>query len=112
MTFDPDDGAALAARPPWWRRALSWRPTLSFRRTNVAAAPHPRPRRVFVWTVRIVVAALILYYPLGALIIENIDDDPQFAPRNTAPGESSAVAASADLVTREVDVHQWTPMQP
>jgi hypothetical protein len=26
--------------------------------------------------VRIVVAALILYYPLGALIIENIDDDP------------------------------------
>jgi hypothetical protein len=115
MTFDPDDGAALAARPPWWRRALSWRPRVSFRRASgagAAAGPYSRGRRIVVWTVRIVVAAFILYYPLGAIIIENIDDDPQFAPRNTAPGESRAVAVAADLVTREVDVHQWTPMQP
>ena len=46
------------------------------------------------------------------MIVENIDDDPQFAPRSVAPGESRAVAIAADLVTREVDVHQWTPMQP
>src|SRR3989442_15081976 len=110
MTFDPDDGAALAARPPWWRRILSWRPNLSFRRTVGSTPPQSRRRRLVVWTVRIIVAALILYYPLGAMIIENIDDDPQFAPRNTAPGESRAVAVAADLVTREVDIHQWTPM--
>ena len=59
-----------------------------------------------------VVAALLLYYPVGALIVEDIDDDPQFAPRNVAPGESRAVAAAAQLVTREVDVHTWTPMMP
>ena len=36
----------------------------------------------------IVVVVLVLYFPVGALIVENIDDDPQFAPRNVAPGES------------------------
>jgi hypothetical protein len=113
MTFEPDHGAAAAARPPWWRRAVSWRPSFSFRRTATAAAPtQSRRRRALVWGVRILIAALILYYPVGAMIVENVDDDPQFAPRNTAPGESRAVAVAADLVTREVDVHQWTPMQP
>jgi hypothetical protein len=113
MTFEPDHGAASAAAPPWWRRALSWRPGLRRgARAGSPAAPGSRRRRAFVWAVRIVVAALILYYPLGAIIIENIDDDPQFAPTNVAPGESRAVAVAADLVTREVDVHQWTPMQP
>ena len=29
-----------------------------------------------------------------------------------APGESRAVATAADLVTREVDIHTWTPMLP
>ena len=105
MTFEPDHGAAAAMRPPWWRRAVSWRPNFAFRRT--AAAPtQSRRRRVVVWGVRILIAALILYYPLGAIIVENVDDDPQFAPGNTAPGESRAVAVAADLVNREVDVHQ------
>jgi len=112
MTFDPDDGAARAARPPWWRRFLSWRPNLSVRRASSATPAPSGRRRTLVWTVRIVVAALILYYPVGAIIIENIDDDPQFAPRDTAPGESRAVSVASDLVNREVDVHQWTPMQP
>jgi Uncharacterized protein conserved in bacteria (DUF2333) len=111
MTFEPDHGAATAVRPPWWRRAVSWRPSVSFRRTG-AASPQSRGRRILKWGVGILIAAFILYYPIGAMIVENIDDDPQFAPRNTAPGESRAVAAAADLVTREVDVHQWTPMQP
>ncbi len=112
MTFEPDHGAAAAVRPPWWRRAVSWRPAFSWRRGSAAAAPQSRRRRVLVWGVRILIALVILYYPLGAIIVENIDDDPQFAPRNTAPGESRAVAVAADLVNREVDVHQWTPMQP
>jgi hypothetical protein len=113
MTFDPDDGAAAAARPPWWRRAVSWRPRLSWNRTASApAAARPGRHRVLVWGVRIVIAAVILYYPVGAMIIENIDSDPQFQPKGVAPGESRAVAVAADLVNREVDVHQWTPMQP
>ena len=27
---------------------------------------------------------LILYYPVGAMVVEDIDDDPQFQPRSVA----------------------------
>ncbi|MFO1081669.1 MAG: DUF2333 family protein [Reyranellaceae bacterium] len=64
------------------------------------------------WAWKLLLLAVILYYPVGALIVNDIDDDPQFAPQNVAPGESRAVAAAAQLVTREVDVHTWTPMMP
>lgn len=84
----------------------TWRPGRS-----ATSAPAGR-RSVWGWTWRALVVALILYYPVGALVIEDIDDDPQFASRNVAPGESRAVATAADLVTREVDVHTWTPMMP
>ncbi len=83
----------------------------NFRRI-APAAPRSRLAAVWHWGWRIVIVVLVLYYPVGALIVENIDDDPQFAPRSVAPGESRAVAVAAGLVTREVDVHQWTPMQP
>ena len=64
------------------------------------------------WIVFGLLAVFCLYYPLGAMIVENIDDDPQFGPSGMAPGESRAVAVASGLVTREVDVHSWTPMQP
>jgi hypothetical protein len=110
MTFDPDEGAVAHTRLPWWRRVWSRFPKL--RRRTAAAAPRGRVATVWHWGWRIAVVVLLLYYPVGALIIENIDDDPQFGPRNVVPGESRAVAVAAALVTREVDVHQWTPMQP
>ena len=69
-------------------------------------------RLVWRWGWRLLLVALILYYPLGAMVVESIDDDPQFQPRSVAPGESRAVATAADLVTREVDINTWTPMMP
>ena len=69
-------------------------------------------RWIWRWGWRVLLVLLLLYYPVGAIIIENIDDDAQFAPRSVVPGESRAVAVAADLVTREVDVHSWTPMLP
>jgi hypothetical protein len=69
-------------------------------------------RSIWGWAWRIALVLVVLYYPIGALVIEDIDDDPQFATANAAPGESRAVATAAALVTREVDVHTWTPMQP
>lgn len=111
MTFEPDYGAASSATSSWWRRTWervrAWRPGLG----KSGAASSGR-RRWWSWAWRAVVVALILYYPIGALIVQNIDDDPQFAPRNVAPGESRTVAAAAELVTREVDVNTWTPMMP
>ncbi|MGZ5911406.1 MAG: hypothetical protein ACXWLB_16130, partial [Reyranella sp.] len=64
------------------------------------AAPPTGRRRLWRWGAWTLVLLVLLYYPLGALIVENIDDDPQFAARNVTPGESRAVATAADLVTR------------
>lgn len=110
MTFDPDEGASAPGQTRW-RRILG-----RLRGLRPAPSPAgPRPpgrRRLLGWTWRIALVVLLLYYPVGALIVEDIDDDAQFAPQNVASGESHVVAMAADLVTREVDVHQWTPMQP
>ena len=112
MTFEPDYGAPPKAVPSWWQRGWErvrgWRPG----RRSTASAPSSRAGTAWRWTWRALVVALLLYYPVGAIVIEDIDDDPQFAARNVAPGESRAVATAADLVTREVDVHTWTPMMP
>jgi hypothetical protein len=84
----------------------TWRPGP---RTSTAAGGL---RQVWRWSWRLLLVALILYYPIGALVVQSIDDDPQFQPRSVAPGESYTVATVADLVTREVDVNTWTPMMP
>ena len=115
MTFDPDYGAPAPPPRPWWRRALD-RVKAGFRfgGRSVAAggAVARRPRGIWGWVWRVGVAVLVLYYPLGALIVQDIDDDSQFRIASATPGESRAVAIAAALVTREVDVHTWTPMQP
>ena len=108
MSFDPEPN-----RPPpsastsrWWR-VLAWRPWRS--RPSVAVAL-PRSR----W-LRALLALLLLpivYFVGGALWVHRIGDDADFAPRSVAPGESHLVAAIAGLITREVDDHRWTPMDP
>ncbi len=111
MTFEPDLGASHTAAPSWWRRG--WDRVRTFRPgVSKTAAPSVGRRRLWRWAAWAILAVVVLYYPVGALIVEDIDDDPQFAPRNVAPGESRAVATAAQLVTREVDTHTWTPMMP
>jgi hypothetical protein len=110
MTFDPDPAAPQPPpRPSRWRFWSGMR-TWPWRRAGSATATGGR--WVWRWGWRILLVLLLLYYPVGALIVENIDADPQFAARGVAAGESNAVAVAADLVTREVDVHTWTPMMP
>ncbi|MBS0224581.1 MAG: DUF2333 family protein [Proteobacteria bacterium] len=110
MTFEPDHAAAPATTSRW-RRVWDGLRTFRLRRPAVGATPSGR-RSIWRWAAWIVVILLVLYFPVGALFIENIDDDPQFGPQNVAAGESRAVALAADLVTREVDTHTWAPMQP
>jgi hypothetical protein len=112
MTFEPDPAAPPPARSRW-RRAMDGIKFPSFRRASAPSAASPAgKRRVWRWSIWIVLVLLVLWFPLGALIVENIDDDPQFAPSGVVAGESRAVALAAQLVTREVDVHTWTPMMP
>ena len=110
MTFDPDPAQPQPPpRPSRWRFWSGTR-TWPWRRAGSAAATGGR--WIWRWGWRVLLVLLILYYPVGALIVQNIDDDPQFAPQGVAPGESRAVAVAADLVNREVNVHTWTPMLP
>jgi hypothetical protein len=109
MTFEPDTETSPSPPQSRWRRL--WERARGQRAGSTTPASWGR-RRVWSWTWRLLLVGVILYYPVGAFIVADIDDDPQFAPRNVATGESRAVATAADLVTREVDVHAWTPMTP
>ena len=110
MTFEHDEGAPHPPKTPLWRRTWNGLRGLAGG-PSTTAAPSSFGRLLWRWSWRIVVLVIVLYYPLGSLIVEDIDDDPQFKPVVTA-GESRAVAIAAQLVTREVDIHSWTPMQP
>jgi hypothetical protein len=60
----------------------------------------------------VVAAALLLYYPVGMLMISRIDDDPAFGPGTVEDGASHAVAMAAALIDREVDQHAWPASDP
>ena len=67
---------------------------------------------------RLAVALLLvvmLYYPIGMLIVHKLDDDPDLVPSaaNTAPeGGSHAVAYADTLIDREVNQNAWTANDP
>jgi len=107
MTFEPDDARPRLAQP-WWRRALGWRPKISLSGVWTALIPKGRWKRL----VLVLVLIPVLYYGGGGLWLHRIDDRPDFEPQDVQPGESRAVAVAAALITREVDDHHWTPMDP
>jgi hypothetical protein len=78
-----------------------------------AAAPKSKWRRLK-WLVQGLVVLALLYYPIGALTINTIDDDLKFAPRGNQvmAGGSAAVAMAAALVTREIHSHAWVANDP
>jgi hypothetical protein len=80
--------------------------------------PPAPPLRRFNWRrltlvglVALLVAVLI-YYPVGMLVVHKIDADPSFGPGEVAAGGSRAVAAAAALIDREVDKNGWTANDP
>ncbi|CCQ75694.1 DUF2333 family protein [Magnetospira sp. QH-2] len=56
--------------------------------------------------------ALLLYYPLGMLIIHSVDDDLELAVTETVDGGSHAVAIAEVLIARETDENRWTANDP
>ncbi len=61
----------------------------------------------------VILAIVLLYYPLGMLWVHEIDDDPEFGANLEVPdGGSRTVAVAAQLVRREIDRHRWTPNDP
>ena len=73
MTFDPDHGAAPAAAPSLWRRA--WDRVRAFRPSMPRGTTPGGRRSVWGWAWRAALVIVVLYYPVGALVVEDIDDD-------------------------------------
>src|SRR5262245_39272401 len=72
-----------------------------------------RGRRIVLWVVLApLLAFVLLYYPVGALWVHKIDDDPDFAPAQVEPNASRTVAMAAALVDREVNQHSWPANHP
>lgn len=101
---------ALRERGRSWRdgainRWDAWRERRG--RTGAEAAPGAPLRLVIA-----VLALLALYYPLGMLVYNRIDDDVDFQPPAAfvVPGGSKAVATAAALVSREAD--HWIANKP
>jgi hypothetical protein len=69
-------------------------------------------RRVLLWALAAFLLVVLLYYPVGALIISNVDDDPNFAPAQVEPNASRAVAMAAALINREARQHSWPANHP
>ncbi|MGH6931096.1 MAG: DUF2333 family protein [Dongiaceae bacterium] len=69
-------------------------------------------RRPILWFLGLLAVFLALYYPVGALMVHQIDDDPSFAPPEVPPGASRAVAMAAALIDREVGQHAWPGNDP
>ncbi|MGV8997562.1 MAG: DUF2333 family protein [Parvibaculaceae bacterium] len=62
-----------------------------------------------------VVILLLLYYPIGMIIVNSVNDDVNFAPTGddaAKAGGSQAVAVMAGLIDREVNQSEWTPNDP
>jgi hypothetical protein len=57
---------------------------------------------------------VLLYYPIGMLVVHNIDDDPDFqaSENNVVEGGSKTVAVAAALIERETDIHRWVANDP
>ncbi|MCR9214217.1 MAG: DUF2333 family protein [Proteobacteria bacterium] len=57
---------------------------------------------------------IVAYYPVGMIMVHNIEDDIDFVPtgENVVPGGSHAVDMMAGLIDREINVNRWTANDP
>lgn len=79
------------------------------------SARRPSARGLLRWGGRALLLLLViaaLYYPVGMLLVNRIDDDPNFQAPDTAPGASRAVALAAALIGREVEGNGWPSNDP
>jgi hypothetical protein len=64
------------------------------------------------WIALAILVVLLLYYPVGMIIVHRINDDPSFGPGEVPQGQSKAVALAAALIQREVIDSPWPGNDP
>ncbi|AUG54634.1 DUF2333 family protein [Thalassospira marina] len=66
--------------------------------------------RFWLRALAVIVVLALIYYPVGMIIVQKIDDNTDFT--GNYQGGSHAVATAIDLIDREVNDHQWTANDP
>ena len=64
------------------------------------------------WIALAILVAVLLYYPVGMIVVHRINDDPSFGPGEVPQGQSRAVALAAALIQREVVDSAWPANDP
>ncbi len=95
------------------RISSRWR-TFRERLSGAAPAPGESPvdSRYLPWAAAAAFVLLVVYYPLGMVLNNRVEDDLDLAPepRFDIPGGSKAVAITASVVARDAD--HWLPNAP
>jgi hypothetical protein len=109
----PSDASGPAGETPSSRRQTPPEPA----RTAAASTPAARRGWLSLRTIALVPVVLILliavYYVVGMIWLNRIDDDTAFGEPSSAPtGGSAAVAIAADLIEREAVDHRWLANDP
>ena len=62
----------------------------------------------------VVIAVLLLYYPIGMIVAHRIDDNPDFTPpvQDQVSGGAKSVEMVAGLIDREVNLNNWVANDP
>ena len=94
----------------WWS---GWRDrlTLGDRGDAVMGRVFGRFRLKWLW---LPLVLILLYFPIGMILVQNVDDDIEFAvpEKLRTPGGSHAVDIAAALIDREVNDHEWVANEP
>jgi hypothetical protein len=69
-------------------------------------------RRVFRWGLLLFLIGLAAYYPVGMVLIHQINDQADFTVPSAGEGTSQAVALAAALIDREVRQTAWPANDP
>jgi hypothetical protein len=72
----------------------------------------PTARRSAKWLAIVLLVGLVIYYPVGMLLVHEINDDPEFTATEVPEGASRAVAVTAAVLDREVNRSRWTANDP
>jgi hypothetical protein len=64
------------------------------------------------WAALALLVIIVLYYPVGMIIVHKINDDPAFTAPTAPQGGSQAVALAAALIQREVGDTAWPANDP
>lgn len=64
------------------------------------------------WLFGGIFAFLVLYYPTGAVLINQVDDNPDFADKYEKTETPKEISTLYALIDREINKHVWTPNLP